>query len=87
MCLTFVSAENPALVAGLRVGALAHQANQLLADLEADTATPPGVIDEVYVAYLALNRAALPLLDRAIQTAKAKGHYTDLAAQAMEGAA
>jgi hypothetical protein len=87
MCLTFVSAENPALVAGLRIGAVAGSLNQLLAELEADTATPAAVIDEVHVAYHALNRAALPLLDRAIQTAKAKGHYTDLAAQAMHGAA
>lgn len=87
MSLTFVSADSPAFAAGVRVGGQALQVNDLIAELEADTATPPSVISEVLLAYEALNRASLTLFDRAIGIARAKGHYTDLAAQAMEGAA
>ena len=87
MSFTFISAETPSFAASMRIGGLAQQANDLIAALEADTATPPEVIDEVYVAFHALSRAALPLLDRALATAKAKGHYTAMADEAMEGAA
>jgi hypothetical protein len=85
--LTFVSADTPAFTAGVRVGGQALLVNDLIADLEADIATPAAVIAEVHAAYEALNRASLFLFDRAIGIAKAKGHYTDLAAQAMDGAA
>ena len=87
MSLTFVSADSPAFVAGVRIGGQALQVNNLIAELEADTATPPAVITDVLSAYEALNRASLLLFERAIGIAKARGHYTDLAAQAMEGAA
>jgi len=87
MSLTFVSAESPAFAAGVRVGGQALQVNNLIAELEADTATPPSAINDVLAAYEALNRASLALFERAISIAKAKGHYTDLAARAMEGAA
>lgn len=85
--LTFVSANSPAFVAAVQIGGQALKVNDLIADLEADTATPAAVIAEAHVAYEALNRASLALFERAIGIAKAHGHYTDLAAQAMEGAA
>lgn len=87
MSFTFVSAESPALLAGIRVGGQAVQVNDLIADLEADVATPPQVIAEVHEAYQALSRASLFLFDRAIGIAKARGHYTDLATQATDGVA
>jgi hypothetical protein len=86
MSLTFVSADSPAFAAGVRVGGQAMKVNDLIAELEADTATPPAVLREAYTAYEALNRASISLFERAIGIAKAKGHYTDLAAQALDGA-
>ena len=85
--LTFVSADSPAFAAGVRIGGQALQVNDLIAELEADIATPASVIRDAHAAYEALNRASLVLFERAIGIAKAKGHYTDLAAQAMDGAA
>jgi len=87
MSLTFVSAKSPAFEAGLAIGGQAVQVNDLLAELEADTATPAMAIALVKNAYDSLNSAALYLFEQAIGVAKAKGHYTDLAAQAMDGAA
>lgn len=82
--LAFVTIENPALVLALRVGGVAAQANDLIAALESHPDASAEVIAEVYTAYHALNRAALPLFDRAIDTAKALGHYTDVAGQAAQ---
>lgn len=83
MSFTFVSTDSPAFVAGVRIGGQALQVNNLIAELEADIATPASAIKEAHAAYAALNRASLYLFDLAIGIAKTKGHYTDLAAQAM----
>jgi len=58
MSLTFVSAKSPAFEAGLAIGGQAVQVNDLLAELEADTATPAMAIALVKNAYEAGGPAA-----------------------------
>ncbi|SEO76898.1 hypothetical protein SAMN02800692_2025 [Luteibacter sp. UNC138MFCol5.1] len=85
MSLTFVSANSPAFAAGVRIGGQAVKVNDLLAELEADTATPDSVLVNVRLAYELLNQASLHLFERAIDVARAKGHYTAMAAEAAGG--
>lgn len=85
--IAFVTFENPALVLALRAGGVAAQANDLIAALDSQPEPDAEVIAELYAAYHALNRAALPLFDAAIASSKARGHYTSLADQAKDAAA
>jgi hypothetical protein len=87
MGLAFVTIENPVLVLALRAGAVAGQVNDLIAELESQPEPDAALIVEAYVAYHTLNRIALPLFDRAIESAKALGHYTALANQTKADAA